>query len=47
MLQSSESLATLEAAQEKAFADPEWQALGAEFGAIMETLRIELYWVQS
>jgi hypothetical protein len=42
-----ESLASMEAANEKAFADPHWQALGAEFGTIMETLRIELYWVQS
>jgi NIPSNAP len=42
-----ESLATMEAAQEKALADPEWQALTPEFEAIMESLQIELYWVQS
>jgi hypothetical protein len=41
-----ESLATMESANEKAFADPQWQALRPEFEAIVESLHIELYWVQ-
>ena len=42
-----ESFATMEAALEKAFADPEWQALAPEIEAIAESPQIELYWVQS
>jgi hypothetical protein len=42
-----ESLATMEAANDKAFADPHWQALEPEFQAIVESLHIELYGVQS
>jgi hypothetical protein len=38
-----ESLAALEAAYEKAFSDPEWQALGAESVPIIESDRHELY----
>lgn len=41
-----ESLAAMEAAQEKAFADPQWQALASEGEAIMEGPQIELYLVQ-
>ena len=42
-----ESLAAMEAAGEKAFADPQWLALASEGGAIGEGPQIELYWVQS
>jgi hypothetical protein len=42
-----ESLAAMEAALEKAFADPQWQALVSEGGPIGEGPQIELYWVQS
>ncbi len=38
-----ESLAAMEAAYEKALADPEWNALGAEGSAIVESNRQELY----
>ncbi len=38
-----ESWAAMEAAYEKAFADPEWQALGAESLPIIESDRHELY----
>lgn len=38
-----ESLAALEAAYEKAFADPEYQALGAEVMSIIATNQAELY----
>lgn len=38
-----ESLAAMEAAYEKAIADPEWEALGAEGTAIVESNRQELY----
>ena len=38
-----ESMAALEAAYEKVFADPEWQALGDEGAAIIESDRHELY----
>ena len=37
------SFAALEAAYEKALADPEWQALGDEGAAIVESDRHELY----
>ena len=42
-----ESLAAMEAATEKAFADPQWQTLVSEIGVGMEGPQIELYWVQS
>lgn len=38
-----ESFAAMEAAYEKALADPEWQALGAEGTSIIESDRHELY----
>ncbi len=38
-----ESFASMEAAYEKVFADPEWQALGAEGTGIIESDRHELY----
>ncbi len=38
-----ESFAAMEAAYEKALADPEWQALGVEGVAITESDRHELY----
>jgi hypothetical protein len=38
-----ESLATMEAAYEKAFADPEHQALEAESAPIIGSVQIELY----
>jgi hypothetical protein len=38
-----ESLAAMEAAFDKALADPEWLALNAEGGAIIESNRQELY----
>jgi hypothetical protein len=38
-----ESWAAMEAAYEKAFADPEWQALGGEGASIIESDRHELY----
>jgi hypothetical protein len=38
-----ESLAAMEAAYEKVFADQEWQALGAEGVSIIESDRHELY----
>jgi hypothetical protein len=38
-----ESLAAMEAAYEKAFADPEWQALGAEVHSIIKSDQHELY----
>ena len=38
-----ESLAKMEAAYEKAFADPEWQALGAEVVTIVKSDQNELY----
>ncbi len=37
------SLAAMEAAYEKAFASPEWQALGAETGGIITSNTHELY----
>jgi hypothetical protein len=37
------SLAAMEAAYEKVFADPEWQALGGEGEGIIESDRHELY----
>ena len=39
-----ESLAAMEAAEEKLFADPEWQALSPEGDAVLESLQLELYW---
>jgi hypothetical protein len=38
-----ESLAAMEAAYEKVFADPEWQALVAEIDSIVESNQYELY----
>ncbi len=38
-----ESFASMEAAYEKVFADPEWLALGAEGTGIIESDRHELY----
>ncbi|MGC9396080.1 MAG: NIPSNAP family protein [Anaerolineae bacterium] len=38
-----ESMAAMEAAYEKAHADPEWQALGAEGALVIESVQIELY----
>jgi len=38
-----ESLAALEAVYEKAFADPEWQALSAELDSIIASQQVELY----
>ena len=38
-----ESLAAMEAAYVKAFADPEWQALGAEAVLIVKSNQYELY----
>ena len=38
-----DSLAAMEAAFEKVFADPEHQALGAELDPIIESVQIELY----
>ena len=38
-----DSLAALEAVYEKAFADPEWQALGAQLDSIIESSQVELY----
>jgi hypothetical protein len=38
-----ESLAAMEAAYEKAMADPEWQALATEVGAIVKSNQMELY----
>lgn len=37
------SLAAMEVAYEKVFADPEYQALEAESAAIIESVQIELY----
>ena len=42
-----ESLAAMEAALEKALADPQWQALASEGEDPIEGPQIELYWVQS
>lgn len=42
-----DSLTLMEAAYLKTFADPEWQALGAEFDAIAESTQYELYFVLS
>lgn len=38
-----ESLAVMEAAYEKAFADPELQALGKEIASIIENNQVEVY----
>jgi len=38
-----DSLATMEAAYEKAFADPEYQALGRETTSIIKSNQIEVY----
>jgi hypothetical protein len=38
-----ESLAAMEAVYEKAFADPEYQALEAETVPVIESVQIELY----
>lgn len=38
-----DSLAAMEAAYEKAFSDPEWQALGNESGSIIKSDQHELY----
>ena len=38
-----DSLAAMETAFEKAMADPEWQALGAEVASIIKSNRMELY----
>jgi hypothetical protein len=38
-----ESLAAMEAAYEKAFADPEYQALEVESAPIIESAQVELY----
>ena len=38
-----DSLAAMETTYEKALADPEWQALFAEGGSIIERVQMELY----
>jgi hypothetical protein len=38
-----ESLASMETVYEKAFTDPEWQALGAETTSIIKSDQVELY----
>jgi hypothetical protein len=38
-----DSLAEMEATYEKAMADPEWQALAAEFSSVIKSHRGELY----
>ena len=38
-----DSLAAMEAAYEKALADPEFQALGVELAAIVKSAQIEIY----
>ena len=38
-----DSLAAMETVYEKAMADPEWQALAAEVGAILKSNQMELY----
>jgi hypothetical protein len=37
------SMAAMEAAYEKAFADPEWQAMGVEAAAVIKSNQYELY----
>jgi hypothetical protein len=38
-----DSVAAMEAAYEKAMADPEWQALAAEIFSVIESTQMELY----
>ena len=38
-----DSLAAMEAVYEKAMADPEWQALAAKVGPVIQSMQMELY----